>query len=215
MLGNVMPHRGAFFNLLAAHADRLVASANATLRLFTGLGNPSGQSDLLIEEVNTNEASAERIKADFIKLLYESFTTPISRDQLHTLILDLDRVLNTLRRAANAVNKYNISDSTPAARTLASLAADACLHLNRAIVALADRNGGATIVEQCRAIDALEARASMTLREAVTQLFLHEGDEAAAWHAIRMRRLYFTQEAVVDGCRRAAHTIEEILIENA
>ncbi len=38
-----MPHRGTFFNLLAAHADRLVAGANATLRLFTALGNPAGQ----------------------------------------------------------------------------------------------------------------------------------------------------------------------------
>jgi len=27
--------------------------------------------------------------------------------------------------------------------------------------------------------------------------------------------LFFTQESVVDGCRRAAHTIEEILVENA
>ena len=215
MLGNVMPHRADFFNLLAAHADRLVASANATLRLITGLGNPAGQSALLIEEVNTNEASAERIKADFVKLLYESFTTPISRDQLHTLILDLDRVLNTLRRAANAINKYNIGNSTPAARTLASLGADACLRLNRAVVALADRNGGAVIIEQCHDIDRLEAQGSTTMREAVTQLFLHEGDEAAAWQAVKMRRFYFTQAAVLDGCRRAAHTIDEILLENA
>ena len=215
MKGNVMPHRGEFFNLLAAHADRLVASANAALRLITGLGNPAGQSALLIEEVNTNEASAERIKADFVKLLYESFTTPISRDLLHTLILDLDRVLNTLRRAANAINKYNIGDSTAAARTLASLGADACLRLKRAVVALADRNGGAVIIEQCHDIDRLEAQGSSTMREAVTQLFLHEGDEAAAWHALKMRRFYFTQAAVLDGCRRAAHTIAEILLENA
>ena len=27
MLGNVMPHRSAFFNLLAAHTDRLMAAA--------------------------------------------------------------------------------------------------------------------------------------------------------------------------------------------
>ena len=74
---------------------------------------------------------------------------------------------------------------------------------------------GAVIVEQCRDIDAFESMASTTMREAVTHLFLHEGDEAAAWHAVKMRRFYFTQAAVLDGCRRAAQTIEEILIENA
>ena len=98
---------------------------------------------------------------------------------------------------------------------MASLGADACLRLNRAVVALADRNGGAVILAQCRDIDDLEARASATMREAVTQLFSHERDEQAAWHAVKMRRFYFTQAAVLDGCRRAAKTIGEILLENA
>ena len=98
---------------------------------------------------------------------------------------------------------------------MASLAADACLRLNRAVIALADRSGGAEIVEQCQEVDDIEARAGEIMREAVTQLFEHEGDEAAAWHAMKMRGFYFTQEAVLDHCRRAARTIEEILLENA
>ena len=113
MLNNVISQRGTFFILLAAHTDRLVAGASATLRLITGLGNEGHQTALLIEEVNLNETSADAIKADFIRLLYESFTTPINRDQLHTLILDLDRVLNTLQSVANAINMYSIGNSTP------------------------------------------------------------------------------------------------------
>ena len=216
MLNNVMPKRAEFFNLLAAHTDRLVAGANATLRLITGLGNQQAdQSASLIEEVNINETSADTIKAEFIKLLYESFTTPISRDQLHTLIIDLDRVLDTTQSVANAITMYNIADSTPAARTMASLGADACLRLNRAVVALEDRQGGPRIIELCAEIDDIENRASTTMREAVTNLFKEEGDEQAAWHAMKMRRFYFMQESVLDACRRAAKTIEEILLENA
>ena len=215
MLGNVMPQRGTFFELLGAHTDRLVAGANATLRLVSGLGNTSELNRALIEEVNTNEASADRIKADFIRLLYESFTTPINREQLHTLIVDLDRVLDTLQSAANAVAMYNIASSTAEARSMASFGADACLLLNRAVLALADRNRTSDIVVFCRQVDDLESRASEAMRAAVAKLFEHEGDEQAAWHAVKMRGLYFTQEAVLDGCKRAARTIEEILIENA
>ena len=54
------------------------------MRLITGLGNQTDQTLSLIEEVNLNETSADGIKAEFVKLLYESFTTPINRDQLHT-----------------------------------------------------------------------------------------------------------------------------------
>jgi hypothetical protein len=216
MLNNVIPQRGTFFDLLGSHTDRLVAGANATMRLVSGLGNQSGNNAALIEEVNANETSADRIKADFIHLLYESFTTPINREQLHTLILDLDRILDTLQSLANAITMYNIEKSTPEARTMASLAADACLRLNRAVITLADRSREqAALIEFCREVDKIEGVAAEAMREAVTKLFEHEGDEAAAWHAMKMRGFYFTQEAVLRGCKRAAKTIEEILIENS
>lgn len=215
MLKNVTPTRAAFFELLAAHTDRVVAGANATLRLLTGLGNPSENNQSLIDEVNSNEDSADRLKADFIRMLFESFTTPIPREQLHTLVLDLDHILDTLQGVANAIKVYNIAASTAEARTMASLAADACHNLNRAIVAMADRNKQTEIVGYCREVESLEERSSAAMREAVTKLFANEGDETAAWHAMKMRRLYFTQEGVLDRCKKAARTIEEILIENA
>lgn len=216
MLNNVMPQRGTFFELLGAHTDRVVAGANATMRLVSGLGNPHADNAALIEEVNANESSADRIKSDFIHLLYESFTTPINREQLHTLISDLDRILDTLQSVANAISMYSIEKSTAEARTMASLAADACLRLNRAVITLADRSRGqAALIDFCTEVDKIEGVAAEAMRDAVTKLFEHEGDEAAAWHALKMRGFYFTQEEVLRGCKRAAKTIEEILLENS
>ena len=166
--------------------------------------------------MNANESSADRIKSDFIHLLYESFTTPINREQLHTLILDLDRILDTLQSVANAVAMYNIDKSTAEARTMASLAADACLRLNRAVITLADRSRGqAALIDFCTEVDKIEGVAVEAMRAAVTKLFENEGDEAAAWHALKMRGFYFTQEEVLRDCKRAAKTIEEILLENS
>ena len=215
MFKALMPKRREFFDLLAAHSDRVVAGANATLRLVSGLGNANHSRQALIDEVNLNEQSADDIKDQFNRLLYESFTTPINRDQLHSLILDLDRVLDNLQSLANTTTMYRIEDSTAAAREMASLAADACLRLHRAVIALSDRKRHAEIVTLCHEIEGIEARSDTLMREAVTQLFRDEGDEAAAWHAMKMRRFYFKQEDVLDGCKRAARTIEEILIENA
>ena len=164
---------------------------------------------------HASERRADDIKAAFIRLLFQSFTTPIGRDQLHRLILDLDRVLDTLQGVANSIATYSIADSTADSRTMASLAADACLRLNRAVVGLADRNGSNTVRQQIADIDVLEARASEVMRQAVTQLFAEEGDDTAALHALKMRRFYIHQAKVLDRCRRVAKTIEEILMENA
>lgn len=212
---NVMHKRSEFFSLLAAHSDRLVAGATATMRLLADLGSQPEQDAKLIEEVNVNEASADDIKAAFISMLFASFATPVSRDQLYTLISDLDRVLDTLQSVANNINTYSIVESTPAARTIAALSVEACRHVNLAVVALAERNGAAKVLQKCREIDVLEARANATMSEAVTELFAREGDDQAALHAIKMRHFYFRQAKVLDRCRRVAGTIEEILLENA
>ena len=98
---------------------------------------------------------------------------------------------------------------------MASLCADACMRLNRAVVALADRDRGQETVDLCQEIDRLEAKADKLRQKAIRKVFEDEGDDEAVWHAIRMQELYKLLEAVIDSCKRAGKTIEEILIENA
>ncbi len=211
MFSSLMPQRRQFFELLAAHSDRVVASANATLRLVNGLGLDSEDIPALVAEVNSNEISADEIKSSLITLLHQSFTTPINRDQIHTLTIELDEVINVLLDVANAVGMYNIRESTVEARELAALGADACMRLNRAVLTLPDRNRSQETLDLCKQIDAIESRADQVQRKAISQLF--EG-ESSIWRALKMREFYSLQENVLDRCEDAAKTIEEILIEN-
>lgn len=212
MFSSLMPQRKEFFDLMTAHADRVVAAANATLRLVNALGTNSNDLDALVKEVALNEGSGDKIKADMILLLHKSFITPFSRDEIHTLTLEVDQILGALRDVANAVGMYHITDSTPEARELAALAADACLRLNRAIITLADKERAKEAINLCREIEAIESKADKVLKKAITRLF---GDESQMWKAIRLREFYFLQEHVLDYCQEAARTVEEILIENS
>jgi len=214
MLSNLTQKRNPFFELLASHTTRMVAGGNATLRLITGLGQPGAQTLALIEEVHEYETSADKILEDLIRLLYESLSTPINRDQLHTLALDLDRVLDELQHVCNAVGAYHINEATPEARTMAALTADACLRLDRAVLALADKTRGQETLELCKEIDRIEHEADTLRQNAIKKMFEDEGDDEAAWRAIKLRELYTLLETAIDSCKRAAGTIEEILIEN-
>ena len=212
MFSSLMPQRAEFFELLAAHSDHVVAGANATLRLMNGLGIGNEDIPVLVAEVNMNEKSADKIKAELIALLHRSFTTPINRDQIHTLTIELDNVLNALQAVANAIDMYNIQESTSEAREMASLGADACMRLNRAVIALADKKRNSETIELCKEIDAIESQADRVQRKAITQLFRGGG---SVWTALKMRAFYALQEEVLDRCEDAAKTIEEILIENS
>lgn len=212
MFSSMMPQRREFYDLLIAHSERLVAGSNAAMRLVNSLGVNSTEVDALIKEVNMSESSGDKIKAEVISLLHRSFITPISRDALHTLIIELDKILDTLEDVANAVAMFNIKASTPEARELASLGSDACLRLNRALIALAEKERQKECHSFCQEIDDIESMADKVLKKAITRLFRDGGD---VWEAMRLRELYFLQEEVLDCCEEAAKTLEEILIENA
>lgn len=212
MFSSLMPQRREFFDLLSAHSDRVVAGANAALRLVNAIGTNDSDIDTLAKEVNLNERSADKIKADLILLLHKSFTTPINRDQIHTLTLDLDRILDKLQDVANAVRMYNILESTSEMREMASLSADACMRLNRAVIALGDKERTKEITDLCKEIDQIESKADKIQIKGITKLFKDGGD---VWTAMKLREFYFLQEKVLDYCEEASKTIEEILIENS
>ncbi len=213
MFSALMPQRREFYDLLSSHTDRLTAAANAVLRLVNGLGTTAKSETFeLIKEVVMNEQSGDKIKADLTTLLHKSFITPISRDDIHTLIIELDKVLDALEDVANAVGMYHITDSTPEAREMASLGADACLRLNRAVVALSDKSRRKDAVAFCQEVDAIESKADKVFKKAITRLFEGGGD---IWAAMKLKEFYFLLEDVLDYCEEAAKTIEGILIDNA
>jgi uncharacterized protein len=212
MFSNLMPQRREFYDLLTSHTDRLMAAANAVLRLVNALGTNNSETAELIKEVTLNEQSGDKIKADLIALLHKSFITPISRDDIHTLIIELDTVLGALQDVANAVGMYHITDSTPEAREMASLGADACQRLNRAVIALSDKDRRKDALAYCADVDAIESKADKVFKKAITRLFQGEGD---IWAAMKLKEFYFLLEDVLDYCEEASKTIEGILIENA
>jgi len=212
MFSALMPQRREFYDLLTSHTDRLMAAANAVLRLVNTLGTDYSETGELIKEVGLNEQSGDKIKAELITLLHKSFITPISRDDIHTLIIELDTVLGALQDVANAVGMYHITDSTPEAREMASLGADACQRLNRAVIALSDKDRRKDALAYCADVDAIESKADKVFRKAITRLFLAEGD---IWAAMKLKEFYFLLEDVLDYCEEASKTIEGILIENA
>jgi hypothetical protein len=167
---NFLPKRAEFFAFLAAHTDRVVAAANATSRLVNGLGNPAGAAETanLIDEVNSNATSGDRIKDDFVQILYEAFTTPISRDLLHTLILT-QRVLEPV---SLIVSMYGVAERQ--ARTaMAALAVSAA---EQAAVGMGDTKQKPGRRCQARQIAECRTKAGQAM-SAKSLLFAKEGDD--------------------------------------
>lgn len=211
----MLPKRSEFFELLAAHSERVLAGANAMLRLINSLGDGKQDVAALINEVNMNEASADQIKADLMTMLHKSFVTPLNRDQVYELTLDIDRVMNAVQDVAQAVSTYNVVEATGESRELAAMAVDACSRLTRAIAALKDNERNDVTVNLCNEIERIEEKSDVVMHRAIKALFLTEGDEQAALRALSLQEFYALQEKVLRSSKASAQMIEEILLQNA
>ncbi len=211
----MLPKRTQFFELLEAHSERVLAGANSMLRLINDLGVSAAEVAALIQEVNMNEASADQIKADLLLMLHKSFVTPLNRDQVYELTLDIDRIMNAVQDVAQAVNIYHIGAANAESRELASMAADACSRLTRAIAALKEKERSEVSVNLCVEIERIEEKSDLVMQRAIKTLFQNEGDEQAALRALALREFYALQEKVLRACKASAQMLEEILIQNA
>ncbi len=211
----MLPKRTEFFELLGAHAERVLAGANAMLRLINSLDSDNADVAPLIQEVNMNEASADQIKAELLSMLHKAFVTPLNRDQVYALTMDIDRVMNAIQDVAQAVSIYHITSVPAEARALSAMAVDACLRLSRAITALKDQARSAETVELCVEIERIEEKSDQVMHRAIKTLFQNEGDDQAALRAFALRQFYSLQEKVLRASKASAQMLEEILIQNA
>lgn len=211
----MLPKRSEFFELLAAHSERVLAGANAMQRLINSLEIDRRNVAALIEEVDMNEASSDQIKADLMNMLHKSFVTPLNRDQVYALTLDIDHVMNTVQDVAQAVNIYNVQETSDESRELASMTVDACARLTRAIASLKEKERSENTVNLCAEIERIEEKSVAVIHKAIKALFDAEGDDAAALRAMRLRQFYSLQEKVLRASKKSAQTLEEILLQNA
>ena len=211
----MLPKRSEFFELLAAHSERVLAGANAMLRLVTSLGVSKQDVAALIEEINMNETSSDQIKADLLTMLHKSFVTPLNRDQVYALTLDIDNIMNSVQDVAQAVSMYNVGEASRESTELASMTVDACTRLTRAIASLKERERSQDTVNLCLEIERIEEKSVAVMYQAIKSLFDREGDDAAALRAMRMRQFYSLQEKVLRASKKSAQTLEEILLQNA
>ncbi|HNN84035.1 MAG TPA: DUF47 domain-containing protein, partial [Accumulibacter sp.] len=98
---------------------------------------------------------------------------------------------------------------------LASMTVDACTRLTRAIASLKERERNQETVNLCVEIERIEEKSVAVIYKAIKALFDAEGDERAAMRAMRMRQFYSLQEKVLRATKKAAQTLEEILLQNA
>ena len=206
----LLPKTGGFFDLFEAHANAIVAAADATGRLFQGGGKAAEH----IREIHEREHDADEIIRATLKTVRETFLTPFDRSAITSLIGSMDDAIDEMQAAASAVDLYSLDDFSPEMRDMASIVVDSARLVAEAIPLLRDvgRNG-TRLHELTERLVRMEGHADEIHSAGLKAAFetYRKGD---AIQFIVRREIFKHLERICDAFEDVANEIDGIVIDH-
>jgi hypothetical protein len=165
----------------------------------------------LASRVKVLETDLDQVTKRCLARLDSSFVTPIEREDIHLLAVNIDDVADILEAAANRIDIYGITAPTPELRELVEALDEMIALLVGAVGALRSLKPAAVRSAIAR-IDLLEEKVDRTYREALRVLFARHPE---AYELVRWKEIYDLLERAADHGRHVARTLNHILVRHS
>ena len=155
------------------------------------------------------EQEGDRITHDVHQKLNSTFVTPIDREDVLTLVSDLDDIVDLIDEVADYLGLYKIEAPMEQAQRLAHVLLQACRQIAEAMPRLRSFNAmGHYTVE----VNRLENEGDRISRDAIASLFESGIDPLVV---IRWKDIFERLEEAIDACEHVANTLDGIIIKNS
>jgi len=197
----LIPRDERFYDLFIVDGENLAVAAKELAELLEQMD----RLDERVASIQKLEKRGDEIDRDINARLERSFVTPFDREDIHSLVVLLDDVVDNVQATAEAVEIYNVVSPPPAARRLAEILCD---QADALVSALRTLEHPRDIAEPLQRIHDLEHEADGLSRAAIAELFRGGLD---ALEVIKLRELYHLLEEAIDAAEDAGEVIERIL----
>jgi predicted phosphate transport protein (TIGR00153 family) len=207
----LLPRTGDFFGMFEAHAETLVAAADAMTKLVDG-GKPNKEQ---IAQIEQREHDADEIIREVLRSVRRTFLTPFDRGAITSLIAAMDDAIDEMQDTARAVDTYELASFEPEMQQMigmivqaASLTAE-CMPLLRNI----SRNGP-RIHQLTEELVHIESTADEVHAAGLKKAFeRYSPDQPMRF--IVAREIFKHLERIADAFEDVANEIDGIVIDHA
>lgn len=202
---NILPREDEYFALFSQLSAKIQEASNILVEM---MADQNGNFEAHSKRIKDVEHSCDEITHKLTTKLNKSFITPFDREDIFTLCISLDDVMDYVDASARAIMMYDIREITDHARRFAKVIQGLAMELNSAVSMLAKPdNLNQHIVE----IHRLENEADDVYFRAIAELFHQANDPATL---IKYKELYELLEMATDKCETVANIIESIVIKH-
>lgn len=197
-----------FFRLFRAKAENAVDTANLLIQL---LAEPQRSPELcpVIKEL---ESKGDHLTHDLFALIHKSFFAPLERDDLASLAVSLDSVVDAMEAAAARIGIYKIAESDRFLKGFGQILRAQAGELVAAIDLLAG-NKMTQIRERAFQINLLENQGDELLRNSLTAIY--ENAAADPIRFITLKEIYETLEQATDEAETVANILEGVVMKHS
>ena len=170
-------------------------------------------SDLKIfsEKMKELETKGDTYVHEVIKELNDAFITPIEREDILQLAMNMDDVLDGLEGAAALFEMYSITQADEFMLKFVEAIQGSVHEIDKAVALLSNKKLP-QIREHAIKIKDLESKCDNILRQSIKHLFSVEKDPI---RIIQYKEIYENLEDIADYCQTVANTLESIIMKNA
>lgn len=208
MILKFLPREFNFFDLFEKQASFAVDAA----RFFKELVARGSVDEASLDKMRSIEHQGDDAAHTIIEQLNKTFITPFDREDIHSLVKELDDITDTINTIVSRMVVYKITNFRNNLTEFAAVIEESVHAVDRAVKGMRDMKNSQHVMEACVEVNRLENVGDSMRDDMLAKLFDTEKDPIAV---IKWKEIYQDAETVLDICEDVAHVVESILVKQA
>ena len=200
----LVPREEQFFTDFIALTEQIRSGAHTLTQMLSATPLATDRA----QAIKDIEHQCDKMTHGIIDRLHRTFVTPLDREDIHALAVNLDDVMDAIDAAATVIRLYKVSEGRAGLVRLAEIIADSMDLLAEAMAGL-DRGKG--IIELVARVNQLEKEADRVHQDAIVSLFDNEKDPIAV---IKWKEIFDFLEAATDRCDDVANLLQGVVVKH-
>ena len=208
MFSKFFPSNFNFFELF----EKQVSCAVDAARFFKEVVSRDGVNEDTLSKMSEIEHQADDVAHTIIEQLNKTFITPIDREDIHALAMEIDDIVDMINTIVSRMRIYNITGVDKNLVEFAEVIEQSVQAVARAIGGLRNIKNVKVVFDACVEVNRLENVGDTMRDKVLMELFETVKDPIAV---IKWKDIYVDAETVLDVCEDVANVVDSIMVKQA
>ena len=208
MFSKFFPRDFNFFELF----EKQISCAVDAARFFKKVVSQGCVNEDSLSKMSAIEHQADDVAHTIIEQLNKTFITPIDREDIHALAMEIDDIVDMINTIVNRMRIYNITGVDKNLQEFAVVIEQSVQAVARAIGGLRNIKNVKVVFDACVEVNRLENVGDSMRDRVLMELFATVKDPIAV---IKWKDIYVDAETVLDVCEDVAHVVDSIMVKQA